>query len=1407
MHSIQQSKSRHNIFSKVDHDKTFLKQQNSNGSSSNLNSLMGASSSGAGGTFTPPIQSPIQRKQSGTTQSLFSPNATTVAIIAGGGVPTPTKGNHQIAPTTPGAPVSESSPLPNIDLNVRKRLAANDLAVKIAAKAPVLTPAAKMGRDGNAGGSTSGSGKPNINIFGVDEEDEYANLQIGYVESEYGDDIDDDVRSMTSNHSDRLEIYKRSRSSLNISKIRELPNEDDEDLAVEADDHHDDDCDDVDNDDDDFNFQEMSKTDPRQYKSPLDAHQKLMKMSKVKNRLKAIQALSSKKVIPTDEVLNEHKKTRLMIKSSAPTLKDTLSDYNTKFDKPNLISSKSKNSLTMKGEDGFEEDVDDDMSEIAAAPKLGSTPNKMANSSFFGGLSKSPSFRFLNSLTSGSKSPTSFLVKSFRSLGISDEDGEDNVDKSNANDNQFGGNNMEKGMSYQAPLDSVHKPIISRKLTSVTFNRFADGKKSLTDNPTTMLRVLDKMQNLHSENDENEQNAALTGENQKSAYHIPTLSKIEDQNNGKLMKRLDSWITKMTFVEAEKKPEPPPPTKKPDINIENVFGLDGLLIKADIPAHERIDDDEYDQLLGRTPQKRMDNPSPVSPSEFIPSPIKPSLEKNEIDLDDDHSSVTSSMPRLNVGEKVGRIRRGLSKRISFSNLNETEEKEIGSVIDADADSRKLAPYARALSRTTQSFISSFQQHKEKRDKENGKDEESTGNFQTPVKKPFEANVIGPAMSLKAISRTESPATASLPYDNENSNIKMIPRPHPLTSNSPTVVPVKLLSSPSIPKKSILKTNDSPKPGSRKTLSVADNSSPSSLTDADDRVLPSTPVSFDPPKVVVSSDDNLEFEYQFSTNSYVPKNYINHTELGIYDRHHPSPKSSQDEFFSERHLQEIEESTTGITQPVIYLPPDAYHVPVVHHTGSTASISGSTVGSSSIGGKNNVLIYNPNHSSSLRDLTNPLLLNTKGSRDKSSAVSSSLEASETVGGDVDPSIFDDGDDVVDEEFYPHLKPLLGPLVTLQPSRELHGSTVSSTQSSLAKVPHNEQIFKPGVVVTNSSFPQVIHNVVFPDNVAAQPHLVHYTAGMYQHVSVNPQSSEGDQQSNSSSNQQDSPLSALTRHHDKLSKQLAARHLPKSPANPPGSQLGNPVTQPATPNIVRDTPGSTSPLGAIAHITSPRIAVPPLTNMDSLHHQKLIDGPRRTSSTPSVTEDLKKKFMKSNPDSLHTASSVDLRDEILHFMKQSGSNMADQYEQYVDTTCKKPKRHRRDKQGGGDGSLENEQYDADENSSFMSDETDQRISAGNKENAMTMTGKMSLKSSFRSPTSQFQAHQTNGVDRIMSPTSQQQAYHRLKESLDKRYANDKEGEYHMKQKIKKYLHDGATEEYKVMRNYIDEIDDWK
>jgi hypothetical protein len=1136
-----------------------------------------------------------------------------------------------------------------------------------------------------------------------------------------------------------------------------------------------------------------------------------------------------------------------MIKNATPTLKDTLSDYNTKFDKPINISSKSnggsKSNLTLlalgNGEDAFDE-LDDDMSEGVPAPRLQSpNSNKLTKSnSFLGNLAKSPSFRFLNSLTSGggggasssgggAKSPTSFLAKSFRSLGFSDDGQQDDDDKKSTMDSaggsQAGTNNLDQGSSYKAPLDSVHKPIISRKLTSVTFNRFTDGKKSLIENPATMVRMLDKMQNLHPDNDLTATNGDSQQQaQQKSAYHVPALSKIEDENNGKLMKRIDSWITKMTFVEAEKKAEPPPPTRKPDMNVENMFGLDGLLMKAEIPPDEVIDDEEYDRLLGRTltiNEHKKHNDSPLTP--LVEKQIQTPLKSQETPSEDGDSNVSTA-----AFNKVNQLRRGLSKRISFNNVNEAkvhnEEKEKEKEKEKENESLtpKLAPYARALTKTAQSFISSFHQHKENREKNGNKvdddDEDAMISQQTPLKKKPEPgkNVFTPLSTGTMASRAGSPAVVSLPYDDENCNVKLMPRPHPLASNSPSPYPAPQNNAPSqqgdFPKKSILKSqNNSPKPGVRKVLTVTDSSNRSLANlqlDVVPAMTPTTPIAtFNPAKKVISAEDNLEFEYQYSTNSYVPKGYINHSELGIYDRHTPSPKTpsqhqkhgaDDEEYFSERHLQEIEESTAGFTQPVIYLPPDAYHVPIVQNINlSTTSIDGGS--STSVGGKSNVLIYNPNHSSSMRDLTNPLLLNSKGSRDKSTILSNSLEGKDGNAGEIDSGIFDDGDDeVVDEEFYPHLKPS---------SEDLHTSTISTAHSSLTKVPRNEQIFKPGVVITKSSFPQVIHNVVFPDNVAAQPHLVHYTAGMYQHVSVTPASS---------SNQQDSPLTAMTKQHEKLSQQLAARHARQSSEGGPSrSQPITPVMSPTpstpkaavrTPSIGATMASTPSAAGLTASsVISPRVTVPPLTSWDNLREQKPDLGPRRTSST----DEMKKKFMKSNPELLQTASSLDLRDEILNFMKQSGSTMTGQYQQYVDATCKKPKKLRKDHQGV-DGDEDN---DIDETSTFMSDETpyDQRSAMGGYgDNAMTMTAKMSLnQQGFRTPTSQFQAQQANENGRIMSPTAQQQAYNRLKERLDKRYANDKEGEYHMKQKIKKYLHDGVTEEYKVMRNYIDEIDDWK
>lgn len=73
-----------------------------------------------------------------------------------------------------------------------------------------------------------------------------------------------------------------------------------------------------------------------------------------------------------------------------------------------------------------------------------------------------------------------------------------------------------------------------------------------------------------------------------------------------------------------------------------------------------------------------------------------------------------------------------------------------------------------------------------------------------------------------------------------------------------------------------------------------------------------------------ADPNQEYIYQHSTTSFVPKDYVNRSELGYdYSRSPEAREKAVEDFdvFSDRHLSAIHRHTVGASEPVIYLPPD------------------------------------------------------------------------------------------------------------------------------------------------------------------------------------------------------------------------------------------------------------------------------------------------------------------------------------------------------------------------------------------------------------------------------------------------------------------------------------------------------
>ncbi|RYH19918.1 hypothetical protein EON65_25255 [archaeon] len=79
-----------------------------------------------------------------------------------------------------------------------------------------------------------------------------------------------------------------------------------------------------------------------------------------------------------------------------------------------------------------------------------------------------------------------------------------------------------------------------------------------------------------------------------------------------------------------------------------------------------------------------------------------------------------------------------------------------------------------------------------------------------------------------------------------------------------------------------------------------------------------------PEAQPLADPDQEYVYQHSTTSFVPKGYVNRSELGYdYGRSPEAREKAVDGQveFSDRHLSAIHKHTVGVSEPVIYLPSD------------------------------------------------------------------------------------------------------------------------------------------------------------------------------------------------------------------------------------------------------------------------------------------------------------------------------------------------------------------------------------------------------------------------------------------------------------------------------------------------------
>lgn len=427
--------------------------------------------------------------------------------------------------------------LPEIDLNVRQKLAMKDLAVKFSHKSSTLNIASNYGSSPDLKSSLSSSFKPSspYEMFSYDDDNNG---------EDYGDDQNSFSKiSHASNPSVRLDLHKETLSSKHNQKQQQqqqhlkniMPNSYffNENHSVkeveeyeEINDGHTQTGTEIEEE------ASLTMPHPKQFQSPLDAHRSFMQNHRTKNTLRSIKSLASTHSLPTQQIVNESKQAIVSMKLASKQM--SLSTK--KKSSPELIPAK-----------------DTTLSTISS------------NFFFLTGLSKK-----------GGKSE------------VSEEDIE-------ASDPQEVLGQKAPLESTNSAL--VERPLLASTFTR--FRPHALRGSVDGENHATLLRSLDSAKAAARFETIPEGNSELNSDNGSgmqpppaSLYHIPSLKLAE--NGRTITKSIDDLVKKWTFVPAPEKPRPPPPKAPEPMTLQSLFGDN--LIKADLTS-KPVPEEELQRLL------------------------------------------------------------------------------------------------------------------------------------------------------------------------------------------------------------------------------------------------------------------------------------------------------------------------------------------------------------------------------------------------------------------------------------------------------------------------------------------------------------------------------------------------------------------------------------------------------------------------------------------------------------------------------------------------------------------------------------------------------------------------------------------------------------------------------------------
>jgi len=879
--------------------------------------------------------------------------------------------------------------LPPIRLDVRRRIAKEQLKLKLSRKTTVITQASSMSSDHQSGSSSSRS------IMGLVDTNDDGVLSVAHSVTDrsmntlaINDDYDDEHASIVSNESEELEKLK---SSPDINKEEDLLNELGY-IGHISEEEGNGDSDDSDSDDGSstIGFSVQGGGSPltrikNNYSSPLEAHREFIEHANRKDTLRQIKSVGSVRALVAREQSLRAQSSDIIIPSSnrsssipdSSALLDSSKTHASANARDRMSPDSLKNTFMFisKLTEGLPH-LNHLMSSLDSAMK-GETPQE---ESHHGSSPGSPD----GDKEEYNASPIGIKYKSMRSTFAF---------------------NSDTISSAKADTQLV-SPVLSAT-TVVSLMNSVSTKGSILNShkssPSTIVRIAPTTDHLDSITD--------LGNHKESKFYVPALQSIHNQDKPVLQK-LDKIFHRMTFQEADPKPNLVS-TPKPPLSLETLFP--DQIMRPDASAcTDKTEDEEMEvyleQSLASSPSVNKDNLNRVGAAALIDR-LDRVLEQHGGQLIRNNSMIAPSIQSING------LKASTQTKVKVKDLH----LHVDDDVDGDRNFYKIdvhrlhlpdinapmvclyTPSPQAKTTTDSTFFGDALKKEPP-----AIDASSSSVFDSPLLYSKHSNSFYKTTSSssspvdpsgggiadvgdKNKTHSSSKLTMSLPYEgildhsykqglSENTLTYVASMQVAQASNDdaafhslPMVSDVDMLymdddiissssSSPPYPLHTTI-----PRTHQMKPRSVTHETSDSGIYDIDidehRKLIPNT--------VVDLSEDG--YIYQHSTNTYVKNNIENRSKFGQYQRSEYTPTSSEGmipwkehmdvkgelpvQIFSERHLEEIEKNTAGFGSPVIYIPkePPALEPPPLNNKQGSSPVKGSIASISALGSPSSSLL--------------------------------------------------------------------------------------------------------------------------------------------------------------------------------------------------------------------------------------------------------------------------------------------------------------------------------------------------------------------------------------------------------------------------------------------------------------------